>query len=851
MANYATLKTAIQQVVKTNGNEEITGALLQQSLLAMINSLGGYYQFAGIATPSTNPGTPDQNVFYIASESGTYSNFGGLAVSDGEVAIFKYNGTWTKGVTGAATAAQVTQLGQEVDGIDTELYGGGGPYTEGAYLNNNLKQLVIGNITRGITPLIPAVQGDKVLFHVGLTTTAERLWLYGTDESPLTGAYYNPASYQSTPLTIDNANAAYVRTSFNMLAEDVYVSINGVKVWAYKKKVIGLAEWNYKAVGIRKAIYDVGTFDCWAAGYVSNTNGSQSTSSMNSCTGFIDVEEFEMVETVMSIVTSSTSNAAVCFYASDGTFISAVLPYVGAAKGYETRVLNVPYGAKYIRNSIYSEYRQYWKLIGIRTSHLSGRGGGASKPQKVTLEFGALGADGQMKPYSADFFDNARTPLYYRLQSVNLPYDYTIYVYNSAYSLVDTISAQANEEYILDSSMWHKVVINYTANSLPKKKIVIDLDVIGTSYNIIPAKTIKTFQYLVRYKKGRGLYVDNDTSYSEAGGFEDTLISNTLRLYLPSNYSPTGEPIKMIYKAHGTNGYSWIDLDTWGGDSSINYLADEGFAIYDMFAGTSYYSAIINPDLNQIRSTRIANYNTPLQLAAQSAAYEWVVRNFNIDPYIYVFGKSHGGLAGIYATNKIVPTRAVALFAPLITQIGDRYHPWGIDRAETSMCLDDMCFDTPAGVSFNDMVETVFYERSGWKTILSDNLVKQAGLNPYINGITNAAQATVLDSLMNNDYKTVGGMDNLIRHSDIPVKVWCAPDDDEVLFANGWNFIKSLQNGGSYAQFREFPTGTGGHYFDSFTDANSIKDTVTTALGVQYTASRAYIEAVNFFNQFG
>jgi hypothetical protein len=118
MANYETLKAAIQQVVKTNGNNEITGALLQQSLLSMINSLGVGYQFVGIATPSTNPGTPDQNVFYIASESGTYSNFGGLSVSDGEVAILKYNGTWTKEVTGAATAAQVTQLGQDVDDLE-------------------------------------------------------------------------------------------------------------------------------------------------------------------------------------------------------------------------------------------------------------------------------------------------------------------------------------------------------------------------------------------------------------------------------------------------------------------------------------------------------------------------------------------------------------------------------------------------------------------------------------------------------------------------------------------------------------------------------------------------------------
>lgn len=104
MANYQALKTAIQQVVKTNGNNEITGALLQQSMLSMINSLGTGYQFIGVATPSTNPGTPDQNVFYLASTAGTYSNFNSLSLSENEVAILKYNGQWTKEITGANAA---------------------------------------------------------------------------------------------------------------------------------------------------------------------------------------------------------------------------------------------------------------------------------------------------------------------------------------------------------------------------------------------------------------------------------------------------------------------------------------------------------------------------------------------------------------------------------------------------------------------------------------------------------------------------------------------------------------------------------------------------------------------------
>lgn len=114
MANYANLKSDIAGVIRTNTNEEITGDILQEQLLGMVDSLGAGFQYKGVATPTTAPGTPDENVFYIASTAGTYTNFGSLVVAEGEVAILKYNGSWAKEVMGAATAAQVTQLGQNV-----------------------------------------------------------------------------------------------------------------------------------------------------------------------------------------------------------------------------------------------------------------------------------------------------------------------------------------------------------------------------------------------------------------------------------------------------------------------------------------------------------------------------------------------------------------------------------------------------------------------------------------------------------------------------------------------------------------------------------------------------------------
>lgn len=117
MANYATLKAAIQNVVKTNGNNEITGALLQQSLLAMVDSLGAFYQFVGIAQPSTNPGTPDQKCFYLAFQPGTYVNFNGAVISGGQIGIFTYVTFWTVNVIDIVTLVNDLKTG----GVDKAL----------------------------------------------------------------------------------------------------------------------------------------------------------------------------------------------------------------------------------------------------------------------------------------------------------------------------------------------------------------------------------------------------------------------------------------------------------------------------------------------------------------------------------------------------------------------------------------------------------------------------------------------------------------------------------------------------------------------------------------------------------
>lgn len=91
MAYWTTLKAAIADVIKTNGNQEITGAVLQNALNNIISNVGENASFAGVANPATNPGALDGPVFYLASEAGTYANFGGLELKGLSVIIYNGN----------------------------------------------------------------------------------------------------------------------------------------------------------------------------------------------------------------------------------------------------------------------------------------------------------------------------------------------------------------------------------------------------------------------------------------------------------------------------------------------------------------------------------------------------------------------------------------------------------------------------------------------------------------------------------------------------------------------------------------------------------------------------------------
>lgn len=92
MANYNELKASIEQQIRSNGNQEITGAVLQAAMLNMVDVLGENAAWGGVITPTSTHADLNINTLYLASESGTYANFGGVTVEKDEIAAIYYNG---------------------------------------------------------------------------------------------------------------------------------------------------------------------------------------------------------------------------------------------------------------------------------------------------------------------------------------------------------------------------------------------------------------------------------------------------------------------------------------------------------------------------------------------------------------------------------------------------------------------------------------------------------------------------------------------------------------------------------------------------------------------------------------
>ena len=95
MSNYSVLKALLDTKFYENNDNEITGTKANEAVKAMVASLGAGYQFMGVAKSTDTPsGYSDLRCFWLTSEAGTYTNFGGQVIGTGITAIV-WDSAWS------------------------------------------------------------------------------------------------------------------------------------------------------------------------------------------------------------------------------------------------------------------------------------------------------------------------------------------------------------------------------------------------------------------------------------------------------------------------------------------------------------------------------------------------------------------------------------------------------------------------------------------------------------------------------------------------------------------------------------------------------------------------------------
>lgn len=221
MANWSILKAAIANIIKTNGNQEIIGQLLQNVLNNIVSSVGENSTFAGIATPATNPGVPDGNVFYFANKPGIYSNFSSIIISYYGISILynDMNNSWKS-----------IKLYECLQGLGTSVQF---PISQQA-ITNLLSNLQIEFIKR-----LQGTSEDSDAFHdphkwLGSMTSEEEMntlldGLHASGVESIAKAGYFRGDITGTPFTVENIPVGYISDTWLQSVRGYFVPADSGK----------------------------------------------------------------------------------------------------------------------------------------------------------------------------------------------------------------------------------------------------------------------------------------------------------------------------------------------------------------------------------------------------------------------------------------------------------------------------------------------------------------------------------------------------------------------------------------------------------------------------------------------
>lgn len=350
------------------------------------------------------------------------------------------------------------------------------------------------------------------------------------------------------------------------------------------------------------------------------------------------------------------------------------------------------------------------------------------------------------------------------------------------------------------------------------------------------------------------------------------------QMILPANYKISGNPVPLYVNVHGTGPMAtWTDIFAETGTvtkqrnrNNYEYMANEGFAVLDLYPWTSkYYSA----------DKQVSPINISVHQRAFIEGIKYVCSRYNIDiANIGMSFKSLGGNLGHFFMHQTeIQIRAIAMLAPSTSYMSTIWNTLFLLNSDGGVALRSrvveilgltgetnaqLFIDTDKGMNNPTVMQFVEDHKDKFANLnIAGYCVNGATLSDIFEwsrtGVTTLPQwlqdkgfTTIASKWTVSPARGVPSVINhpdLFKHSNVPVKFWQAPDDVNTSFHVNYTIYQWLLNGGSDVDFRVLPENTGGHHAID-TDNNALKSSGTTRLGIAYAdVATAYVEMADFF----
>lgn len=205
--NYDVLNNIIDAYIRRNGQQAITGEVLNGVLDMMVSELGSGYQFGGVVAPSTPFEGGDSRLFFLAFEEGIYPSFGGIEVAKGQLAVITYdtefNAQYIEGLGGGG-GVFVAQYGVTTLAEVQEAFAEGLPVF--AIRGNALYTL--SNSAGADGAYFARVQGSTLYY-----LTLGESWYFGTIVLPTADDVADMVKF--TPQTLTSAQQTQARNNID------------------------------------------------------------------------------------------------------------------------------------------------------------------------------------------------------------------------------------------------------------------------------------------------------------------------------------------------------------------------------------------------------------------------------------------------------------------------------------------------------------------------------------------------------------------------------------------------------------------------------------------------------------